>query len=319
MTYAAKIDRAPFKPRIDWRTLPASRRPRDPSPGFAHSAQRKCPERGSRTPETMRRPRGRARGIAPRSTAESSGGPAGALLGGDAPGGRPSAIRRARNRVEGDRTRSTISTASSSDDRARHAKLVGETRGGQGRRLTMGSLRIVFMGTPDAARSRCPDRRRTRDRRRLHPASAPGRSRPARAVSGSRACRPPRPPGHPSGAARRCRPVCRALSRCRRRRAYGLILPAAFLEAPRLGCVNIHASMAARRRSSAPHGRDAETGITVMQDEGLTGGILSHAHRDGRRGDGPRRARRDGRRARSKRWPKWRQADAGRAHSPTRA
>ena len=64
--------------------------------------------------------------------------------------------------------------------------------------------------------------------------------------------------------------------------AYGLILPAAFLEAPRLGCVNIHASLLPRWRGAAPIQRaimagDAETGITVMQmDEGLdTGGILS--------------------------------------------
>ena len=64
--------------------------------------------------------------------------------------------------------------------------------------------------------------------------------------------------------------------------AYGLILPAAVLETPRLGCVNIHASLLPRWRGAAPIQRaimagDPETGITVMQmDEGLdTGGILS--------------------------------------------
>ena len=64
--------------------------------------------------------------------------------------------------------------------------------------------------------------------------------------------------------------------------AYGLILPAAALEAPRLGCVNIHASLLPRWRGAAPIQRailagDDETGITIMQmDEGLdTGGILS--------------------------------------------
>ena len=64
--------------------------------------------------------------------------------------------------------------------------------------------------------------------------------------------------------------------------AYGLILPAALLQAPRLGCVNVHASLLPRWRGAAPIQRailagDDETGITVMQmDEGLdTGGILS--------------------------------------------
>lgn len=63
--------------------------------------------------------------------------------------------------------------------------------------------------------------------------------------------------------------------------AYGLILPPAILEAPRLGCINLHASLLPRWRGAAPIQRaimagDAETGITVMQmDEGLdTGGML---------------------------------------------
>ena len=64
--------------------------------------------------------------------------------------------------------------------------------------------------------------------------------------------------------------------------AYGLILPAAALGAPRLGCVNLHASLLPRWRGAAPIQRallagDEETGITVMQmNEGLdTGGILA--------------------------------------------
>ena len=64
--------------------------------------------------------------------------------------------------------------------------------------------------------------------------------------------------------------------------AYGLILPAAVLQAPRLGCVNIHASLLPRWRGAAPIQRailagDDETGVTIMQmDEGLdTGAILS--------------------------------------------
>ncbi len=63
--------------------------------------------------------------------------------------------------------------------------------------------------------------------------------------------------------------------------AYGLILPRAVLNAPRLGCLNIHASLLPRWRGAAPIQRaiiagDRETGITIMQmDEGLdTGAIL---------------------------------------------
>ncbi len=63
--------------------------------------------------------------------------------------------------------------------------------------------------------------------------------------------------------------------------AYGLILPAQILTLPRLGCINIHASLLPRWRGAAPIQRamlagDAETGITLMQmDAGLdTGGML---------------------------------------------
>lgn len=63
--------------------------------------------------------------------------------------------------------------------------------------------------------------------------------------------------------------------------AYGLILPPAVLAAPRLGCLNIHASLLPRWRGAAPIHRaimagDAETGISIMQmDEGLdTGPVL---------------------------------------------
>ncbi|MEM7135548.1 MAG: methionyl-tRNA formyltransferase [Myxococcota bacterium] len=66
--------------------------------------------------------------------------------------------------------------------------------------------------------------------------------------------------------------------------AYGRILPRAVLEAPRLGCVNVHASLLPRWRGAAPiqwsivHG-DVETGVTLMQmDEGMdTGPILATA------------------------------------------
>jgi methionyl-tRNA formyltransferase len=63
--------------------------------------------------------------------------------------------------------------------------------------------------------------------------------------------------------------------------AYGLILPPAVLDAPRHGCLNIHASLLPRWRGAAPIHRaimagDAETGICIMQMEaGLdTGPVL---------------------------------------------
>lgn len=66
--------------------------------------------------------------------------------------------------------------------------------------------------------------------------------------------------------------------------AYGLLLPPEVLEAPRLGCINIHASLLPRWRGAAPIQRailagDKKTGITIMQmDEGLdTGDMLAVA------------------------------------------
>jgi methionyl-tRNA formyltransferase len=66
--------------------------------------------------------------------------------------------------------------------------------------------------------------------------------------------------------------------------AYGLILPKAVLNAPSLGCINIHASLLPRWRGAAPIQRailagDTETGVTIMQmDEGLdTGAMLASA------------------------------------------
>ncbi|WP_143891377.1 methionyl-tRNA formyltransferase [Tepidimonas alkaliphilus] len=65
--------------------------------------------------------------------------------------------------------------------------------------------------------------------------------------------------------------------------AYGLILPPWVLALPRLGCLNIHASLLPRWRGAAPIQRaieagDAETGITLMQmDEGLDTGPIVRA------------------------------------------
>ena len=63
--------------------------------------------------------------------------------------------------------------------------------------------------------------------------------------------------------------------------AYGLILPQTVLDAPRRGCLNIHASLLPRWRGAAPIHRavlagDAETGVAIMQmDAGLdTGPVL---------------------------------------------
>jgi methionyl-tRNA formyltransferase len=64
--------------------------------------------------------------------------------------------------------------------------------------------------------------------------------------------------------------------------AYGLILPPAVLATPRLGCVNVHASLLPRWRGAAPIQRailagDTETGVTIMQmDAGLDTGAMLH-------------------------------------------
>ncbi|PJG86238.1 methionyl-tRNA formyltransferase [Conservatibacter flavescens] len=64
--------------------------------------------------------------------------------------------------------------------------------------------------------------------------------------------------------------------------AYGLILPKAVLEAPRLGCLNVHGSILPRWRGAAPIQRaiwagDQQTGVTIMQmDEGLDTGDMLH-------------------------------------------
>ncbi|NMM42492.1 methionyl-tRNA formyltransferase [Pseudoalteromonas arctica] len=67
--------------------------------------------------------------------------------------------------------------------------------------------------------------------------------------------------------------------------AYGLLLPKAILEAPRLGCLNVHGSILPRWRGAAPIQRaiwagDSETGVTIMQmDEGLDTGDMLHISR----------------------------------------
>jgi methionyl-tRNA formyltransferase len=67
--------------------------------------------------------------------------------------------------------------------------------------------------------------------------------------------------------------------------AYGLILPKSVLEAPRLGCFNIHASLLPRWRGAAPINRaimagDTESGVTIMKmNEGLDTGAIAMVER----------------------------------------
>ncbi|MBY4677729.1 methionyl-tRNA formyltransferase [Marinobacterium arenosum] len=64
--------------------------------------------------------------------------------------------------------------------------------------------------------------------------------------------------------------------------AYGMLLPKAVLDTPRLGCINVHGSILPRWRGAAPVERamlagDRETGVTIMQmDEGLDTGAMLH-------------------------------------------
>jgi methionyl-tRNA formyltransferase len=67
--------------------------------------------------------------------------------------------------------------------------------------------------------------------------------------------------------------------------AYGMILPQAILDAPKLGCFNLHASLLPRWRGAAPINRaimagDAESGVMVMKmDAGLDTGDIAMAER----------------------------------------
>jgi methionyl-tRNA formyltransferase len=67
--------------------------------------------------------------------------------------------------------------------------------------------------------------------------------------------------------------------------AYGLILPKTILEAPPLGCFNVHASLLPRWRGAAPINRaimagDRESGVTIMKmEEGLDTGAIAMAER----------------------------------------
>ena len=68
--------------------------------------------------------------------------------------------------------------------------------------------------------------------------------------------------------------------------AYGLLIPRAVLTAPRVGCINVHASLLPRWRGAAPIARaieagDAATGVTIMSmDAGLDTGPILAARRE---------------------------------------
>ena len=109
--------------------------------------------------------------------------------------------------------------------------------------------------------------------------------------------------------------------------AYGLILPKPILDAPPLGCFNLHASLLPRWRGAAPINRaimagDAESGVRVMQmEEGLDTGADRHgrARADRRRHDGRRTARRAGAARRRPDGARARRAGARRACSSRRS
>ncbi len=196
-------------------------------------------------------------------------------------------------------------------------------------------MRLAFMGSPI---SRCPPCARcTRPGTTSPPSTASRHARP-----GAASARPPArciAPRSTSGC--RCaRP--RALKRDTAEHAafaaldldaavvaaYGLILPPAMLEAPRRGCLNIHASLLPRWRGAAPihaailAGDDA-SGITIMRmDEGLDTGpmLLAEARADRCAYHGGRIARHAGRTrraagaARARRRPARRGAARGGRH-----
>ena len=148
-------------------------------------------------------------------------------------------------------------------------------------------LRIVFAGTPDFAVPALdalhaagheivavytqPDRPAGRGRDARHRARQAPRA-------GTRASR--RAAGDASVARRPVGDLRRVRADLMVVVAYGLILPPAVLDLPRLGCLNIHASLLPRWRGAAPIQRailagDTRTGVTIMQmDAGLDTGPM---------------------------------------------
>lgn len=150
-----------------------------------------------------------------------------------------------------------------------------------------GGLDLVYAGTPEfavpALRALVADGHRVRlvltqpDRpagRGRRPQAPPVRR--AAEELGLEVAQPERLDGDTRAAIAACRPDAMVVT------AYGMLLPQAILDLPRLGCINIHASLLPRWRGAAPIQRallagDEQTGITIMQmDAGLdTGPVLS--------------------------------------------
>jgi methionyl-tRNA formyltransferase len=148
------------------------------------------------------------------------------------------------------------------------------------------SLRLLFAGTPDFAVRILDALVATRHRLvavlcrpdqpagRGHQVNEPAVKRRARSL-GLPILQPPSLKDHATQAA-----IAELKADLMVVAAYGLILPQAVLQMPRLGCVNVHASLLPRWRGAAPIQRaieagDRQTGITIMQmDAGLDTGPM---------------------------------------------
>ena len=171
-----------------------------------------------------------------------------------------------------------------------HCRRIPSSRGA---RLPIRSaMKLAFLGTSEFAVPALHGAGRCRPRRgrRLHPRAQARRPRPAGAPhAGARPGARARPAGaHAEKPPKRGRSagLQGARSRCRRgRRPTATSCPRAFLDAPVLGCINIHGSLLPRWRGAAPIHRailagDAETGVTTMRmDEGLDTGPMLLAER----------------------------------------
>lgn len=150
-------------------------------------------------------------------------------------------------------------------------------------------MRIIFMGTPDFS---VPALRALAARHQIvavysQPARAAGRGQKPRPSPVQRTAEEL---GLPVLTPQRLRDPCDQADFAAHQAdlavvvAYGLILPQAILDAPRLGCLNIHASLLPRWRGAAPIHRailagDTETGVAIMQMQaGLdTGPVLAES------------------------------------------
>ena len=147
-------------------------------------------------------------------------------------------------------------------------------------------MRIIFMGSPDFA---VPSLEALVEAG--HDVVAAYASRPARPGGARPSARPPckSGPRHWGSKSGRRGPCATKTSRRGSAAldadlavvaAYGLILPKPILEAPKAGCINVHASLLPRWRGAAPIQRailagDETTGVTIMRmDEGLDTGPM---------------------------------------------